>query len=244
MQQIRDLGSGVLEVTYVYHNFSQEGEKATFLAAPWLPLRNSSLPYQFRSVPGGTIQRDQHTWCVGDGCSPQSVPIETTDGFFMFSSGNRPDDSSLTIVFGSDENDEGQTSRTNFRWGTVTTGNRDLTAASLQKKVRIEPGQIFYHRFFLVANTLRNSRVIARQLQPYVSQGFLNPDPNAPTDACFALDNGELDSQSCASGNALFSTSTTPREGWQPLFAVTKASNGPTHAHRRSVSVDAATVRA
>jgi hypothetical protein len=226
MQQIRDLGSGVLEVTYVYHNFSQEGEKATFLAAPWLPIRHSSLPYQFRSLPDGTIRRDQRTWCVGDDCGPQAVAIDTTDGFFVFSSGNQPDDSSLAIVFGSDDNNEGQTSRTNYRWGTVTVGNRDLTATSLQKKVRIEPGQVFYQRFFLIANTLRDSRRIAQQLQPYVNQGFLHLDPNASVDACFALVDGELESTSCSSDDVLFSTSTTPHEGWQPLLAVTESPNG------------------
>ena len=63
-------------------------------------------------------------------------------------------------------------------------------------------------------------------MQPYVSQGFLHPELNAPTDACFALDDGELGSTSCSSGNVLFNTSTTPREGWQPLFVVKQASNG------------------
>ncbi len=224
MQQVRDLGSGVLEVTYVYHNFSREGEKATFLASPWLPLRDSVLPYHFRSVPGGTIQRDQNTWCAGSGCPPQAVAIESTDGFFIFSSGTGADDSAVAIVFGTDDNDQGQTSRTNFRWGTVTNSSRDLMAASLQKKVRIEPGEIFYHRFYLIANSLRNTRIFSQQLKDHVNQGFMNPDPTLPTDACFALNNGEIEGTSCSSGNVLFSTSTVPREGWRPLLAVTDSS--------------------
>ena len=229
MQQVKDLGSGVLEVTYVYQNFSQNGEKSTFLAAPWIPIRTSSLPFQFISQPNGTIRREQHTFCVHGTCGSQASPVDSTDGFFMFTAGSQPDSQALSIVFGTDQDDEGQTSRTNFRWGTVNEAGRDLTVGSLQKKVRIEPGEVFYQRYFLIANSLRESRILAQQLTPHVSQGFIRNsggDESNFTDLCFAVEAGQL--QECSGGNQTFEASSTPRAGWQPLLVAERASNGQT----------------
>ena len=255
-QQIRDLGSGVLEMTYVYHNFSQQGEKATFLAAPWLPLRQSTFPYQYRSLPDGRLQRDQRDWCTGSACTSQPEEISTSGGYFLFSSGSESNSNALAIVYGEDAHQEGQTGVTRFRWGTVRTPTRDLMAASLQKFVRIEPGQVFYHRFFLVLNTLQNSKTIARQLKPYVNQGFLTANPEVPADALLTLKDGQLTvsdpSQSCDGGDLaasvlsnevppateplslgpcaqeaiLGSISTTARTGWQPLMMVVERNTG------------------
>ncbi len=173
LQQIRDLGSGVIEVTYVYQNMSPNREKATFLASPWLPIRNSSFPVQLRSLANGQVQRDQRDWCPASNCKDKPVSIQDSSGYFVFASGTKPDDAAFTIVFGNDEQNAGQTAGTTFRWGTVRTGDRDLTATSLQKRVRIEPGQVFYHRFYLIANSLQNSVNMARELRNHVDQGFL-----------------------------------------------------------------------
>jgi hypothetical protein len=174
LQQIRDLGSGVLEVTYVYQNASPTQEKATLLAAPWLPIRNSNFPLQFRSLANGQLQRDQRDWCTQSPCDSKPIPVRDSDGFFVFASGSKPDDAAFAIVFGKDQQDDGQTGPTTFRWGTVRTGSRDLTASSLQKRVRIEPGQVFFYRYYLIANSLQNSVAMARELQAHVDQGFLS----------------------------------------------------------------------
>ncbi len=256
LQQIRDLGSGVLEVTYVYHNFSQEGEKATFLASPWLPIRHSTFPYQYRSLPNGQLQRDQRDWCIESGCNSTPEAIRNSDGYFLFSSGPDANSNALAIVYGVDANSEGQTGATRFRWGTDRTPTRDLTAASVQKLVRIDPGQVFYHRFFLVLNSLQNSRSIAQQLKPYVNQGFLTTDNEAPADALLTWTNGKLtvsnpsqvcdtgglpsgvpldttppvtgasQLDSCIQGRTLGMISTTARSGWQPLMMVVQRSTG------------------
>ena len=182
LQQIRDLGSGVLEVTYVYQNASPKQEKATFLASPWLPIRHSSFPLQIRSLANGQLQRDQRDWCTQTPCDDKPISIRNSDGYFVFASGNKPDDAAFTIVFGNEQHADGQTAPTTFRWGTVRSGNRDLTAASLQKRVRLEPGQVFFHRYYLIANSLQNSVDMARQLRAHVDQGFLSsgilPLPN------------------------------------------------------------------
>lgn len=256
LQQIRDLGSGVLEVTYVYHNFSQEGEKATFLASPWLPLRHSTFPYQYRSLPNGTLQRDQRNWCIESGCNSTPEAIRKSDGYFLFSSGSDANSNALAIVYGVDANQDGQTGATRFRWGTDRTATRDLTAASVQKLVGIQPGQVFYHRFYLVLNSLQNAHSMAQQLKPFVNQGFLAGSSGANPDALLALTNGKLavsdpsqicnaaalaadaastathavasssQQSTCTQVKTLGTISQTARSGWQPLMQVVQRSTG------------------
>lgn len=222
-QQIRDLGSGVLEVTHAHHNYSTKAETVDFIASPWMPIRHSSLPVQHIGQ-GGKLVRAQRNWCATDTCP--STPIHNTDGYFMFSSGTHADDTAVAIVFGTDVNNEGQSAPSSFRWGTLNMAGRDMTASSLQKRVRINPGQIFYHRLYIVVNTRTNARDIALALQPYVDQGYLTPDPALGESVCLALQGNKVGRTSCNQDDVLLRASTTPRNDWVPLLVATKRSTG------------------
>ncbi len=173
-QDVRDVGAGAIEVTHVYVNFG--AEDIDFLAAPWMPLRRSTLPVSIFVAADGSIERREQ---IFDEDSP--VPIDDTAGYFVFARALDPTAPALAVVFGAQTRaaeafDEGPH---RFRWGIVP-GDRDLRVVSVQRLVRIPRGSSFFHRYYFVVGTLADVRARAAALVGAVDYGPIAYDAAAP----------------------------------------------------------------
>ena len=97
--QVRDAGNGVIEMTWVVHNFSVE-EDIVFnhLNAPWGGTRISSLPFRYVSAPDGSLlEREDILNKSG------VVDVAKTAGWNISCADESTDSPSLALVFGLDK---------------------------------------------------------------------------------------------------------------------------------------------
>ena len=96
--QTRDLGDGVIELTWVVHNFSVRGDVVfDYLNAPWGGTRVSSLPFHYVSSPSGE-PRTRERLMPGN-----TVNVRATGGWSLWCATEAPDSPSLAFVFGRDK---------------------------------------------------------------------------------------------------------------------------------------------
>lgn len=171
---IKDLGDGVIEMTYILKNFGQD--KINYINVPWGGVRRSVLPDQFVSKPDNTFElRDG---LFGD--KANVVSFEATNGWFAWSNPNKL---ALGLVFGKDANygkpGSGQRAKSNIVWGNAGSAKRDYNVFSSNMLVNIMPGDMFYARFYFVVGTLQEVAAKAPSLVPQVSYGILSPSETA-----------------------------------------------------------------
>ena len=97
--QVRDAGNGVIEMTWVVHNFSVD-EDIVFnhLNAPWGGTRVSSLPFRYVSAPDGSlIEREKILNQSG------VVDVAKTAGWALSCAAEAADSPSLSLVYGLDK---------------------------------------------------------------------------------------------------------------------------------------------
>jgi hypothetical protein len=104
--QTRDVGEGVIELTWVVHNFSTQGIAFDFLNAPWGGTRRSSLPLQAIAPPPGDQSPAAPLLTALQPRGDSGVTIEAvkTGGWKLASVTPAAESPSLALVFGRDRN--------------------------------------------------------------------------------------------------------------------------------------------
>ena len=97
--QVRDVGNGVIEMTWVVHNFSVEQDIVfNHLNAPWGGTRVSSLPFRYVSAPDRSLlQREEILNSSG------VVDAAKTAGWNLSCANEATDSPSLALVYGLDK---------------------------------------------------------------------------------------------------------------------------------------------
>ena len=101
--QVRDAGEGVIELTWVVHNFSTRDDVVfDYHNAPWGGTRVSSLPLTYVARPDGTLAHDKFT-VDSPGPYKRGVSAQKTGGFTISCVDESDDSPSLALVFGRDK---------------------------------------------------------------------------------------------------------------------------------------------
>ena len=195
--QTRDLGDGIIELTYVVHNFStREDVVFDWLNAPWGGTRISSLPvHAVRSADGGFFDRE---WFKTHG---GAVGVRKTGGWNISSVTAAADSPSLALVFGRDrhldaavppsakQGEAFQRGETLYRhmlspsqlpedWQTRPANSwRNYEVAVAIPQLNLAPGTTIWYRSFLVVNRRDRAMELADGLVDHVDYGRLSFDP-------------------------------------------------------------------
>jgi hypothetical protein len=240
--QTRDAGDGIIEVTYVVHNFSVRDDIVfDWLNAPWGGTRMSSLPYHYLSSPEGELQ-DREWMKVNAG----AIGVRSTGGWNLSSAGESPDSPSLALVFGRDKNLEAEKERrakgqphiqideSIYRhmigqempenWRTIPENVwRNYEVAVVIPRFRLAPGTTIWYRSYLVVNRRDRAIELAKSLVDQVDYGLLTFDAaTTPTVPVF-IENGKVRDSGKTSAFKLFAR---PVSGTLPLFLIENATTG------------------
>lgn len=194
--QTRDLGDGIIEITYVVHNFSVRDDIVfDWLNAPWGGTRMSSLPFSYLSSPEGELQ--DREWMLKNA---NAIGVRKTGGWNLSSAGESPDSPSLALVFGRDKHLESekakgeqglprlQLNESIYRhmigqampenWRTIPENAwRNYEVAVVIPQFRLTPGRTIWYRSYLVVNRRDRTIELAKSLVDQVDYGLLTFDP-------------------------------------------------------------------
>ncbi|WP_159020753.1 hypothetical protein [Algibacter sp. L3A6] len=174
----KDIGEGILEVTYVIQNFGTD--VLDHLNVPWGGVRSSALRGNFVSRPGGDIEiiyGQTGTKNKGDTDS-----IDATGGYIIYAQDTFSSTSpALGIVFGDkilkDEFSDHNLSKIYYRSAQV--GNdrnpRDYTLFTTIAKIDVKPGETFYYRMYYINGTRDEVQKKANKIKSEVAYGFITP---------------------------------------------------------------------
>lgn len=240
--QTRDLGDGVIELTYVVHNFSVRDDIVfDWLNAPWGGTRYTSLPFHYMSRPDGELW-DAKTFFVDMDSWESPISVRETGGWNLSAAGEDPDSPSLALVFGRDKRleEEQEKRRRGEPWcqvdGSIYRGARAFVAdeflgqsipyrpdnafrnydvAVVIPKFLIRPGESVWYRSYLVVNSRDKAVAKAKELVDHVDYGLVHVDPETTSMVTVKVDG--------APGFNLYSK---PVPGSQPLFLLENETTG------------------
>ncbi|RMD82087.1 MAG: hypothetical protein D6820_04210, partial [Lentisphaerae bacterium] len=200
--QVHDLGDGIIELTWVVHNFSIRKDIVfEHLNAPWGGTRVSRLPYHYIAMPDGTLKTREEL------PKTSSISVRKTGGWNISCANQRDDSPSLALVFGRDKHLEeelrkmkqgkpycqyreslyrdwrpGKSSyKTAWKDWQTRPGNtfRNYDVAVIVPKFRLAPGTSIWYRSFLVVNRKDRAIQLAKRLVSEVDYGLLQFSANS-----------------------------------------------------------------
>ncbi|WP_236696762.1 hypothetical protein [Rhodopirellula islandica] len=236
--QIRDVGDGVIEMTWVVHNFSQR-EDVVFdhLNAPWGGTRISSLPLRYVSSPeGALLEREGFLSEYG------TVNVRETAGWNLSCQSDADDSPSLALVYGRDKHLERELERkangeaycqfthslyrdwraneplykTTWKdWATRPENSfRNYDVCEIIPKLRIVPGSTIWFRSYLVVGEKAATMKRAESLVDHVDYGLLN------------FNASECPMTTVTREGATFQLFAKPVSGALPVFEIEQAETG------------------
>jgi hypothetical protein len=161
--QYRDLGDGVIEVTYIVYNF---GNHPLDNVSPWGGVRTSVFPEQVISNPDGTYR----FWMPPEYGVGQDFIMHTnkTGGWAaMTQNASNPYAHSLGIVFGKLEAKPGYSDQGYYTSGLTGYSKRDYTVQSTAINIKDKPDHAHLQRMYFVLGPLGDVAKKANQLAEY-----------------------------------------------------------------------------
>ena len=198
--KVRDAGDGIIELTWVIHNFSQRDDIVfDHLNAPWGGTRVSSLPFHYISSPAGELKTRTEI------LNERGVTRFRKTGGWNISCANETDSSpSLALVYGRDQHLETELARKKtgkphaqiaesvYRdwrqnqpaykrerdwsdWKTRPENSyRNYDVCEVIAKLKIAPGSSIWYRSFLVVGSKSETAQKAKSLVDKVDYGLLD----------------------------------------------------------------------
>lgn len=250
--QTHDLGDGIIELTWVVHNFSVRDDVIfDHLNAPWGGTRPTRLPHHYVSTPDGELMDrvevhiDREMW-------ENPVSVRETGGWNLSSAGESLDSPSLALVFGQDRHLESelekmrkgepyvQFSNSIYRdAGTAGNGtfigqdwesapensHRNYDVAVIIPKFRLRPGETIWYRSYLVMNRKDRAIELSKSLVKHVDYGLLTFEAEETSRVPVYLKNEKVIEGDAGSSPA-FKLFSKPVAGTRPLFLVEDATTG------------------
>lgn len=236
--QVRDVGDGIIELTWVVHNFAVRDDIVfDHLNAPWGGTRISSLPLRYVSSPEGRLveRRDILN-------SAGVVDVRKTGGWNLTCASEADDSPSLALVYGRDRHLEAerareaagepfcQFSKSLYRdwrasaplydgrwkdWRTRPANRfRNYDVCEIIPKLRISPQTTIWFRSYLIVGPKKRVIELAQSLVDNVDYGLLQFDP-------------ETTPMIPVSGiGAAFRLHARPVSGTRPLFLIQNTETG------------------
>ena len=246
--QTRDLGNGIIEMTWVVHNFSVRDDVIfDYMNAPWGGTRITSLPSHSISAPDGTLRSPED---FRGEVYDAHIPLRETGGWNLSSVSEEPDSPSLALVFGRDQHLETElekarkgeahckTRPSSYKdwlaqaalyeekwpdWKTRPENSfRNYQVAEVAPNMVLAPGKTIWCRSFLVVNGRDRAIEQAKSLVKYVDYGLLNFAPDTTPMVPIHLQGGS----SPAKGVPPFELFSKPVPGSMPLFLIEEVDSG------------------
>lgn len=246
--QTRDVGDGVIELTWVVHNFSVRDDVVfDHLNAPWGGTRISSLPVHYVSTPEGGLltKREMTENRIGSG-----VDVRKTGGWNLSCATEAPDSPSLALVFGRDRHleselekaragkpyaqfsgsiyrdwDAGGDYKSSVQDWETRPGNtwRNYDVAVVIPKFRLIPGSTIWYRSFLIVNRKDRAIELAKSFADQVDYGLLTFDPATTPNVPVFIKDGRVVEHGSKAAFVLFAK---PVPGSIPLFLIEDTTTG------------------
>ena len=241
--QFRDLGAGVIEISYLCFNFGDFPLNG--LNTPWGGVRTSVFPELVLSQPDGGYRFR----------TPFSIAERGTYGDIAKTGGwaaatqnaANPAAFALGLVFGRDlhwpeqeklkraQTPGFQHSATVYGAGDARHGPRDYTVMDVSSRVTILPGESFFRRIFIVLGTLQEVAEAGRKLEPFTDYNLLDfTESNTPVLPLYLqpMDQGQnvpsLDAPAPAA-KPIGQLYARPVKHAKPLFLLQAAATGRYH---------------
>lgn len=219
-QRIQDMGRGVIEITYGIYNFG--ATPLDYFNLPWGSVRTTTLPHHFLSDTGGNIVEASGPFSDGN-----LKKIRETDGWALFTNTRSDTALALAYVFGTDKKRETlsqQWSDTYWRYGSTKTlsdaypgvGPRDFFVALVNPRVKVQQGDFFYWRWYMIVGNRDSVITQAKDLRDSVDYGFLDFSANTIPAIPLYLKSNDIDSN--APGTVVGTMYDRPVKGTKPLF--------------------------
>jgi hypothetical protein len=254
--QTRDVGEGVIELTWVVHNFSTQGIVFDFLNAPWGGTRRSSLPVQAIAPPPGEQPPAAPllTNLQPRGDSGVTIEAVKTGGWKLASVTPAAESPSLALVFGRDRNLAAERARaargepasqkgsgllrdhlahfpvyeTKWKdWQTRPENSfRNYDVVEFIPRLELVPQATIWYRVFLVVNRRDRAAELAAGLVKDVDYGLLTFDPADTPLLPVHLREGRVVAPAAAGEPPAFLAYARPVPGSLPLFLLEDTATG------------------
>ena len=240
----RDVGDGVIEITYVVHNFSALEEVVfDWLNAPWGGTRMTNLPFHYLSSPENELWSRE---VIKEKKIMNGIDVRKTGGWNLSCASEEPDSPSLALVFGRDRHLESELLKVKegkpycqydnsiYRdwpahapegWRNIRENAfRNYEVAVVIPKFRLAPGTTIWYRSFIVVNEKDRAIELAKSLVDEVDYGLRVFDPTSTPMVPVYIRNGKV----FASGNGQpnFELFSKPVPKTMPVFLIENESTG------------------
>ena len=252
--QVRDIGNGIIELTWVVHNFSTRDDIIfDHLNAPWGGTRHTSLPYHAISSPDNTLK--PRNAFFPDTKPDGTISLRKTGGWKIASASKDEDSASLALVFGRDKHLEEQQAKAargepytqrgggvlrdflahypqlyNGIWKDWETrpenSFRNYDVIAMIPNLTLRPGESIWYRSFLVVNRRKQAAAIAQSLVDDVDYGLVQFSiTDTPRIPIYLVDNRVVDAAPAGTPPTLYLFSKpVPRS--HPVFLLEDTQTG------------------
>ncbi|MFM8493932.1 MAG: alpha/beta hydrolase family protein, partial [Planctomycetia bacterium] len=259
--QVHDVGDGIIELTWVVHNFSTRDDVVfDHLNAPWGGTRHTSLPVHAIAAPGGE-PRPREAFFPPER-PDQAIDVQKTGGWTLASAAEAADSPSLALVFGLDRHLEQERAKAargepscqhapslirdflahypqlyekKWRdWQTRPENSfRNYDVIEMIPRLRIAPQQTLWFRSFLVVNRRDRAIELSQSLVDKVDYGLLTFDPATTPLVPVHVADGRVVDPEVAQGAPAFEVYARPVPDSLPVFLLEDTATG-----REVVSTD------
>jgi cephalosporin-C deacetylase-like acetyl esterase len=256
--QVRDVGEGIIELTWIVHNFSVRDDVVfDHMNAPWGGTRVTSLPLRYVSSPEGKLVERQDILNASG-----VVPVRETGGWNLSCTAEADDSPSLALVYGRDRHLSAERARKaagepfcqfnhslyrDWRasapsyerawkdWRSRPANSfRNYDVCEVIPKVRISPGTTIWYRSFLVVGRRNKVVKLAQSLVDKVDYGLLTFDLRTTPMREVLIPAGSVEvSDKRLTPKANFELFVRPVSGSRPLFLIQHERTG-----RRTITTD------
>ena len=252
--QVRDIGNGIIELTWVVHNFStREDIVFDFLNAPWGGTRHTSLPHHAISLPDNTLKPRSSFFTPKKPGS--TVSLQKTGGWKIASVSEDNDSSSLALVFGRDKHLEEEQAKAKRGepycqrsggmlrdflahypqlydsiwkdWKTRPENSfRNYDVIEMIPNMTLRPGESIWYRCFLVVNQHDEANSIAQSLVDDIDYGLIEfSRSDTPRVPVYLIDNKVVENPPAGTKPVTFLFA-RPVPGSHPVFLMEDTKTG------------------
>ena len=252
--QVRDIGNGIIELSWVVHNFSTRDDIVfDFLNAPWGGTRHTSLPHHAISLPDNTLKPRSSFFTPEKPAG--TVSLRKTGGWKIASVSEDNDSSSLALVFGRDKHLEEEQAKAkrgepycqrgggilrdflahypqlyNSIWKDWKTrpenSFRNYDVIEMIPNMTLRPGESIWYRSFLVVNQHDEANRIAQSLVDDIDYGLVEFSlSDTPRVPVYLVDNKVVENPPAGTEPATYLFA-RPVRGSHPVFLMEDTTTG------------------